>query len=121
MQPDSPPPPYANKAQGTQAGSVPYPPPHPFNGSHAEGPFATPPRPRSPYGPTPIGLRSPEGVGILPYYNPQAFHTQELFVEAESRARWRFFGAFMWAVFIWVLVGALTGTAVVESRAMRRP
>jgi hypothetical protein len=108
-----PPPPYAGKPHV----AAPYPPPHPFNGSHATGPFVSPPR--SPYGPTPIRLY-PEGVGILPYYNPEAFHTQELIAEATRRARWRFLEALMWAVIIWCAVGALTGATVAEARALRQ-
>ncbi|KAG9128192.1 hypothetical protein FRC07_003742 [Ceratobasidium sp. 392] len=119
MEPDSPPPPYG-KVPTAGAAPAPYPPPHPFNGSHADGPFASPPasppRPRSPYGPTPIGHRQSDGVGILPYYNPQAFHTRELYAEAERRARWRFFGALMWGAIIWLVFGILTGGIVVQAK-----
>ncbi|QRV87572.1 transmembrane protein [Ceratobasidium sp. AG-Ba] len=89
MEHDSPPPPYTAGKPPTGPGRAPYPPPHPFNGSHSNGPFEPPQRPRSPYGPTPLGRSQSDGVGILPYYNPQAFHTRELYAEAERRARWR--------------------------------
>ncbi|KAG8761804.1 hypothetical protein FRC12_009331 [Ceratobasidium sp. 428] len=119
MERNSPPPPYG-KVPTAGSAPAPYPPPHPFNGSHADGPFASPPasppRPRSPYGPTPIGHRQSDGVGILPYYNPQAFHTRELYAEAERRARWRFFGALMWGVIIWLLFGIMTGGLVIEAK-----
>ncbi|KAH7343874.1 hypothetical protein B0J17DRAFT_714030 [Rhizoctonia solani] len=112
MQAAGPPPPYTPHKPHT---AVPYPPPHPFNGSHATGPFVSPPR--SPYGPTPIGLYPSEGgVGILPYYNPDALHADELMEEATRRARWRFFQAFLWAFFFWCLLGALTGATVMEAR-----
>ncbi|CAE6514922.1 unnamed protein product [Rhizoctonia solani] len=109
MQAAGPPPPYTLHKPPTQG---PYPPPHPFNGSHAIGPFVSPPR--SPYGPTPIGAGG--GVGILPYYNPEALHADELLEEASRRARWRFIEAFLWALFLWCLLGAMTSATVMEVR-----
>ncbi|CAE6346496.1 unnamed protein product [Rhizoctonia solani] len=92
--------------------NAPYPPPHPFNGSHSAGPFSSPPR--SLYGPTPIGVYPSEGgVGVLPFYNPEALHADELIREATQRARWRFLEAFMWALFIWCILGAMTSATVI--------
>ncbi|KAB5595544.1 RNA recognition domain-containing protein [Ceratobasidium theobromae] len=113
MQAGSPPPYTSNNPH--VAG--PYQTPHPLNGARIVGPLSPPPR--SPYGPTPIGLY-PEGVGILPYYNPEAFHTQELMAEASRRARRRFLEAFMWAALIWCVIGVTTSATVAELRAARR-
>ncbi|KAJ1308573.1 hypothetical protein OPQ81_004272 [Rhizoctonia solani] len=108
-----PPPPYTPNKPHIQG---PYPPPHPYGGSHGAGPFASPSRSRSPYGPTPIGRYTPEGgVGILAYYNPEALHADELLEEATRRARWRFFESFLWALFLWCLLGAMTGATVMQT------
>ncbi|OCH94493.1 hypothetical protein OBBRIDRAFT_831735 [Obba rivulosa] len=58
-----------------------------------------------PYGPTPIAQQA----ALLPYYDPRSPHA---IAESESRARWRFIGAFMWAVIILALVGVATGYEV---------
>ena len=62
------------------------------------------------YGPTPL----PQTVGsVLPYYDPRSPYSLE---QAGRRARWRFFGALIWALGIWTAIGLVTGSIIVERR-----
>ncbi|EJD01539.1 uncharacterized protein FOMMEDRAFT_158692 [Fomitiporia mediterranea MF3/22] len=70
--------------------------------------------PHRAYGPTPIPQQLERGV-LLPYYDPQSPYAMQ---QAVSRARWRFFGAFLWALGIWVAFGLVTGGIVID---IRRP
>ena len=64
-----------------------------------------------PYGPTP--LSATQQAALLPYYDPRSPYALE---QAVKRARWRFIGAMLWAVGIWVGVGLITGGIVVDIR-----
>ncbi|GJE87481.1 hypothetical protein PsYK624_035640 [Phanerochaete sordida] len=77
----------------------------------AESSSATPQSPtgfstRQGYGPT--SITSPQQT-ILPYYDPRSPYA---IAEAASRARWRFIGAFLWAVVILAFVSFLLGIEV---------
>ena len=64
------------------------------------------------YGPTPFPHQSQNGVLLpLPYYDPHSPYSME---QAISRARWRFFGALLWAIGIWIAFGIVTGGIVVD-------
>lgn len=60
------------------------------------------------YGPTPINAES--GALLRSYDVAQAM------AQADARALRRFFGALMWALVIWVLVGILAGEVVDGAR-----
>ena len=50
---------------------------------------------------------------LLPIYDPRISSTM---ASATSRARWRFFYSFLWALGIWVTVGVITGGIVIDVR-----
>ncbi|KAH7887513.1 hypothetical protein F5I97DRAFT_1860956 [Phlebopus sp. FC_14] len=110
--PDTPPPPYSirvpeHHSQGPPSSqhspqSMPghYPHRDPSLFSSSSGPqFVSPPH----FGPTP--LMQSQGLGLLPYYDPRSPYSVEA---ATTRARWRFIGAALWAIglFMFVLVVA---------------
>jgi hypothetical protein len=82
-------------------------------------------------GPTPINSYYPVGavvgpsangetsatVAFLPYYDTRSPY---LHAQAISRAKRRFFGALLWAVAIYVLVGMAAGGIVEDVRWWRR-
>lgn len=95
--PSSPPPPYTETA-----GTALYPQPSTSNpNAPASSPFPT----RAAYGPTPIQQQTQ----LLPYYDPRSPYA---IAEANSRARWRFLVAFVWAVALVALMSILTGYEV---------
>ncbi|EMD40342.1 hypothetical protein CERSUDRAFT_91054 [Gelatoporia subvermispora B] len=119
--PSSPPPAYTEFAE-PPSGSQPaashtqpgpsYSQPRPPAAPESTPPSASGPAPLPPtfpthahYGPTPIAQQA----ALLPYYDPRSPHA---IAESESRARWRFVGAFMWAVVILALVGVASGYEV---------
>jgi len=68
-------------------------------------PIASPFPTRTVYGPTPIQQQTQ----LLPYYDPRSPYAM---AEANSRARWRFITAFLWAVALVGLMSFLTGYEV---------
>lgn len=64
------------------------------------------------YGPTPIANQH---THVLPYYDPRSPYA---IAEANSRARWRFVGAFIWALLILAILSVLCG---VEVQIQRQP
>ncbi|KAI8982776.1 hypothetical protein BD414DRAFT_491094 [Trametes punicea] len=62
------------------------------------------------YGPTPIAQQTQ----LLPYYDPRSPYA---IAEANSRARWRFIEAVLWAVIILGFVSFLTGWEIQVMRA----
>lgn len=62
------------------------------------------------HGPTPIAQQ--QGA-LLPYYDPRSPYSMD---QAVSCARWRFIGAILWALGIWVAFGIVTGGIVVDIR-----
>lgn len=99
--PSSPPPPYTEIADpalyAQPSTSVPVGGPN----APASSPFPT----RTAYGPTPIQQQTQ----LLPYYDPRSPYA---IAEANSRARWRFLVAFVWAVALVALMSLLTGYEV---------
>ena len=69
----------------------------------------TSPQPFSPhsgYGPTNIIQQQ---THLLPYYDPRSPYAV---AEASSRARWRFVGAFCWAILILAVASAVLGVEI---------
>jgi len=102
--PDSPPPAYTEFAE-----SAPQPQSSTMNtsdgGSVTNMPSTAPFPTHAGYGPTPIAQQT----ALLPYYDPRSPHA---LAEAGARARWRFFGAVLWALVILTLVSFVTGYEV---------
>lgn len=113
---ESPPPPYAAiPSISTEASSTDS---TRNRGESSSDPYAFPnpafipvPQHHPAYGPTPI--TSQEQRLVLPYYDPRSPHAMQ---QARSRARWRFFSALLCAFGIWVAVGIVTGSIVVDVR-----
>lgn len=64
------------------------------------------------YGPTPLPQQLQQGT-LLPYYDPRSPYAME---QAVSRARWRFVGAFLWAIGIYAACGFITGGIIIDVR-----
>ncbi|KAH8118665.1 hypothetical protein DFH11DRAFT_692710 [Phellopilus nigrolimitatus] len=118
VKPDSPPPAYsaipsiaspalsANQSASSsysQPSLVPAPSGPPF-AIHQHNPHT--------YGPTPILQQQ---AALLPYYDPRSPYSIE---QAVSRARWRFVGAILWAIGIWIAFGLVTGGIVIDIRRL---
>jgi len=85
------------------------------------------------YGPTPIGRYYPNSiqrpvdgsainnggvtVGYLPYYDPSSPHAIE---EARRRGRRRFFGALLWVLVIWLILGMIGGGITKDLKKKRK-
>jgi hypothetical protein len=92
--PTTPPPPYTDFPDiPSSTPSPPAPSPLPLN-------FA-PPSTQPLFGPTPLTYQQ---TLLLPYYDPRSPYSIEL---AARRTRWRFIGAVVFAVFIWLCVGVI--------------
>lgn len=115
---------------------------HPFFGAPPGSPTLGPSSPRRVYGPTPmshdatpavLGPGTPVYLGSgamltpggesgallpLPYYDRSSPYSEE---QANSRARWRFFEAFVWAFAVWITLGVLFGTSAVERSHRKHP
>ncbi|KDQ21117.1 hypothetical protein BOTBODRAFT_27115 [Botryobasidium botryosum FD-172 SS1] len=108
--PDGPPPPYHLSPPSAGSPSREYSPAR-GNGAH------------NPYGPTPLPsfhYPNPDTVSLpqtplfvtqhglpLPYYDPTSPHSVRL---ARQRARWRFWGALVWALGLYVIFGLFVGS-----------
>ena len=68
--------------------------------------FPSSPLPHPGYGPTNIIQQQ---THLLPYYDPRSPYSM---AEASARARWRFIGAFFWAILILGIVSLLMGVEV---------
>lgn len=119
---DAPPPPYSalpsidstDASVERQSGST-DPPLNEATIAGAGGVFPQQQQPHRAYGPTPIPQQLQQGV-LLPYYDPRSPYAMQ---QAVSRARWRFAGALVWALGIWVAFGILTGGIVIDIRRAR--
>lgn len=98
-------------------------PPPPYDASQAEAASSSQPAVAS--GPTPItsyfpvGVVSPDGqtVAFLPYHDPRSPYAID---QAIVRARRRFFGALLWALAIYIVMGGFVGGGIaVDSRRVR--
>ncbi|KAF9450954.1 hypothetical protein P691DRAFT_809156 [Macrolepiota fuliginosa MF-IS2] len=114
--PVAPPPPYTEFAAGSSSSPSPgvfSPAQSPLNAQYThparmppQMPVGVPPMPHAAphpgYGPTPLATNQP----LLPYayYAPRG--------SADSRARWRFSWAMLWAVSLWMIFGFMIGVEV---------
>jgi hypothetical protein len=99
--PSTPPPGYEETLKGAPSTSQQATPAGASSSAAGPAPAAPPPA-----GPTPI---TAQGAHLLPFHDPRSPYALQ---QAVSRARWRFFGAFMIAWAISLLFGGITGAAV---------